>query len=512
MWRYSVPEPDGVGTMATSEGPGANLAAIQTLGALKRAGYHSRGVRDEMRQNLLRKIAARQTVFPGIVGFEETVIPALVNAILARHSIILLGLRGQAKSRLVRSLVSLLDSAIPTLAGCEIHDDPLSPICRRCQELIAAQGDDTPLAWIAPEARYVEKLATPDTTIADILGDVDPIRAARGGHDLSSELTMHYGLLPRAHRGIFALNELPDLAGRIQVGLFNILEEGDVQIKGYPIRLPLDVAMIFTANPEDYTARGKIVTPLKDRIGSEIRTHYPATLEQGSAITQQEAWTGRGASVVVPRFLREVVEGIAFAARRDKKIDQRSGVSQRLPIAVLELALSAAEQRALRGGESTVVPRIADVYAALPAITGKLELEYEGELYGVGRLARDLIRTALSEVFTIHLGGRDFTPVIHHFASGGSLKLDAATPASELLPCLSTVPGLLSHVGLLGARPGELPPLMVSAAEFVLDGLYAQKKIGRSEQRGFVAPEVPAETEVELDRLERIRQIKRQAN
>ena len=504
-------EPEGV-RMVPSGVPGAHPTAIQTLGDLKRAGCRAQGVKDEMRENLLRKIAARETLFPGIVGFDQTVIPALVNAILARHSIILLGLRGQAKSRLLRSLVSLLDDAIPTVAGCEIHDDPRSPICRRCQELIASRGDDTPLEWIAPEDRYVEKLATPDTTIADILGDVDPIRAARGGHDLSSELTIHYGLLPRAHRGIFALNELPDLAGRIQVGLFNILEEGDVQIKGYPIRLPLDVAMVFTANPEDYTARGKIVTPLKDRIGSEIRTHYPATLEQGSAITQQEAWTERGASVLVPRFLREVVEGIAFAARRDKKIDQRSGVSQRLPIAVLELALSAAEQRARRGSESTVVPRIADVYAALPAITGKLELEYEGELYGVDRLARDLIRAALAEVFTTYLGAHDFSSVIHHFSSGGSLKLDASAPASELLPCLSTVPGLLSHVAVLGARPGDPPPLLVSAAEFVLDGLHALKKIGRSEQRGFVAPEVPIETEVDLDRLERIRQIKRQIN
>ena len=507
-----MPESEGVGSMATSEVPAANPAAIHTLGALRRAGYRAQGVKNELRENLLRKIAARKTLFPGIVGFDQTVIPALTNAILARHSVILLGLRGQAKSRLVRSLVSLLDDALPIVAGCEIHDDPFSPICRRCQELIASRGDDTPVVWIAPEDRYVEKLATPDTTIADILGDVDPIRAARGGHDLSSELTIHYGLLPRAHRGIFALNELPDLAGRIQVGLFNILEEGDVQIKGYPIRMPLDVAMIFTANPEDYTARGKIVTPLKDRIGSEIRTHYPATVEQGSAITQQEAWTSRGGSVLVPRFLREVVEGIAFAARRDKKIDQRSGVSQRLPIAVLELALSAAEQRALKGNEGTVVPRVADVYAALPAITGKLELEYEGELYGVDRLARDLIRASLAEVFTTYLGARDFSSVIQHFASGGSIKLDTSAPASELLPCLSTVPGLLSHVGVLGARPGDSPPLLVSAAEFVLDGLYAQKKIGRSEQHGFVAPEVPHETEVELDHLERIRQLKRQLN
>jgi magnesium chelatase subunit I len=489
---------------------GTNMADLGTLGALKRAGYRSRGVKDEMRENLLRKLAVREPLFPGIVGYEQTVIPALVNALLARHSVVFLGLRGQAKSRLLRSLVTLLDPGVPAVAGCEIHDDPLRPICRRCRELIAERGDDTPLVSVAPAARYVEKLATPDATIADIIGDIDPIRAARGGHDLSSELTMHYGLLPHAHRGIFALNELPDLAARIQVGLFNILEEGDVQIKGYPIRLPLDVAMIFTANPEDYTARGKIVTPLKDRIGSEIRTHYPSTIEQGAAITQQEAWTERAGSVLVPRFLREVVEGIAFAARRDKKIDQRSGVSQRLPIAVLELALSAAEQRAVRCGETAVVPRVADVYAALPAITGKIELEYEGELYGVDQVARDLIRSALADTFSVYLGAQDLASVVTYFANGGSVKLDGSAPASEVVTRLRAVPGLLSHLGPLGARPEDPAPLLASAAEFVLEGLYSQKKIGRSEDLGFVAPEVPLD--VDMEQIERLRNLRRQVN
>src|SRR5687767_3600947 len=307
-----------------------------------------------MRRNLLRKLAARETLFPGLLGYDESVVPRVANAILSRHNMILLGLRGQAKSRLLRSLTTLLDPSMPVVAGCEIKDDPFRPICRRCRELLAEKGDQTPITFVAPDDRYVEKLATPDVTIADIIGDVDPIRAARGGHDLASELTMHYGLLPRAHRGIFALNELPDLAGRIQVGLFNIHQEGDVQIKGYPIRLPLDVCMVFTANPEDYTARGKIITPLKDRIGSEIRTHYPSTLEQGVAITQQEAWTRRdhGVETHLPRFIREVVEAVAFAARRDRKIDKRSGVSQRLPISALENTLSNAERRALASGES----------------------------------------------------------------------------------------------------------------------------------------------------------------
>ncbi len=491
---------------------GWEMTGATTLGELKSAGVASRSVRDEMRANLLRKIAAREPLFPGIVGYEQTVIPALVNAILARHHIILLGLRGQAKSRLLRSLVTLLDPEIPAVAGCEIHDDPFQPICRRCRDLIAERGASTPIVAVPREARYVEKLATPDATLADIIGDVDPIRAARGGHELSSELTMHYGLLPHAHRGIFALNELPDLAGRIQVGLFNILEEGDVQIKGYPVRLPIDVAMVFTANPEDYTARGKIVTPLKDRIGSEIRTHYPSTIEQGAAITQQEAWTERGCSVLVPRFLREVIEGVAFAARRDKKIDQRSGVSQRLPIAVLELVVSAAEQRALRHRETPIVPRVADIYSALPAMTGKLELEYEGELYGIERLARELIRGGLAETFTIHAGSTDLSPVVDFFTGGGSVKLSGDSPAAEVLAQLRQVPGLLAGRGVLGVRPGDPPALVASAAEFLLEGLYAHKKIGRSEDGGFAAPESSLEMDLDLERLERMRRLKRQVN
>ncbi len=401
------------------------MAQARTLGELKKAGAPAarESVKDEMRRNLLAKLYAKETLFPGILGYDESVVPRVVNAVLSKHNMILLGLRGQAKSRLLRSLTTLLDPAVPMVAGCEIHDDPFRPLCKRCRDLVAERGDDIPLAWITPDDRYVEKLATPDVTIADIIGDVDPIRAARGGHDLASELTMHYGLLPRAHRGIFALNELPDLAGRIQVGLFNILQEGDVQIKGYPIRLPLDVCMVFTANPEDYTARGKIITPLKDRIGSEVRTHYPATVEQGVAITQQEAWTDRGKGVRIPRFIREVAEGVAFAARRDKKIDKRSGVSQRLPISALENAISNAERRALIRGESLVVPRVADIYAALPSLTGKFELEYEGELMGAENVGRELIREAAGETFSVYMGSVDLKPVVAFFEGGGTLKL-----------------------------------------------------------------------------------------
>src|SRR6266498_2432114 len=326
---------------------------VKTLGELRQSGYKSVPVKDELRANLVRKLRTGEKLFRGIVGYDETVIPQLVNAILARHNVILLGLRGQAKSRIIRQLTELLDDQIPIIAGSEVNDDPFKPISAYGRQTLAIHGDLTHLDWIARDARFVEKLATPDVTIADIIGDVDPIKAAKGGHLLSDELTIHYGLLPRANRGIFAINELPDLAGKIQVGLFNIMQEGDVQIKGYPVRLPLDVALVFTANPEDYTARGKIITPLKDRIGSEIRTHYPATLEHGMAITAQEAWTERNGkdALVIPGFVREVVESIAFEARQDKKIDKRSGVSQRMPITCLENVVSNAERRALKNRE-----------------------------------------------------------------------------------------------------------------------------------------------------------------
>jgi magnesium chelatase subunit I len=341
---------------------------------------------------------------------------------------------------------------------------------------------------------------------------VDPIRAARGGFDLASELTMHYGLLPRAHRGIFALNELPDLAGRIQVGLFNVLQEGDVQIKGYPVRLPIDVCMVFTANPEDYTARGKIITPLKDRIGSEIRTHYPTTLEHGVAITAQEAWTDRQANLVVPRWVREVVEGVAFAARRDKKIDRRSGVSQRLPISALENAVSNAERRALLGGESPIVPRISDIYASLPSLTGKFELEYEGELVGAEVVARELIREAVGEVFSTYLGSASFRQVVRFFEEGGTLRIREGSSSEEVLGQLQRVPEVLEHLEALGASPEAPAPLLAAAGEFVLEGLWAQKKIGRSDDRGFVAPERRGDVEMDLERLERLRKLKKQVN
>jgi magnesium chelatase subunit I len=489
------------------------MSRARTVGDLKKTvSAPGSSVKEEMRRNLLRKLSTREPLFPGILGYEDSVIPQVTNAILSRHNMILLGLRGQAKSRLLRSLTSLLDPAIPAVAGCEIGDDPFAPLCRSCRDRLATEGDDTPIVWLEPEQRYVEKLATPDVTIADIIGDVDPIRAARGGFDLASELTMHYGLLPRAHRGIFALNELPDLAGRIQVGLFNILQEGDVQIKGYPVRLPVDVCMVFTANPEDYTARGKIITPLKDRIGSEIRTHYPITLEHGVAITEQEAWTERDTALQIPRYVREVVEGIAFAARRDKKIDSRSGVSQRLPISALENAVSNAERRSLVNDESPTVPRISDIYAALPSLTGKFELEYEGELVGAENVAKELIRQAVGEVFSVYMGAVDFGPVVQFFEAGGTLRIRQDSPATEVLGQLHQVPEVLGHVNMLGVNPHDPAPLLAAAGEFVLEGLWAQKKVGRSDDRGFVAAERRDDIELDLERLERLRKLKRQVN
>ncbi|HEX7423168.1 MAG TPA: magnesium chelatase [Terriglobales bacterium] len=473
------------------------MRVARTLGELRQSPFTeqrlgSRRVKDELRENLMSRLHEGGPLFPGIVGYDDTVVPQIVNAILSRHNFILLGLRGQAKSRILRALTALLDPEMAYVAGCEIHDNPYAPICRRCRELVAKEGDATPIAWLTPEHRYVEKLATPDVTIADLIGDIDPIKAARGGHDLSSEFTVHYGLLPRANRGIFAINELPDLAGKIQVGLFNIMQEGDVQIKGYPIRLPLDVAIVFSANPEDYTARGKIITPLKDRIGSEIRTHYPATVEEGIAITAQEAWIERdGSRLHIPKYVQEVIERIAFVARDDKKIDKRSGVSQRLPISAIENVVSNAERRALTNQEKFIVPRISDVYAALPAITGKLELEYEGEMKGADYVSRELIRTAIAKTFDAYLHGVNMNQVVQWFDLGGEIQLSDNAGAQEVLEGLSQIQGLMEKLGKLNVNTKDSAEMQVSAAEFVLEGLHAHKKIGRNEERVFTAGEKP---------------------
>src|SRR6266571_2972890 len=478
----------------------------RTLGELQpspfgQESYRRRTVKDEMRMNLIRKLEAKGPLFPGIIGYEESVTPQIVNAVLSRHNMILLGLRGQAKSRILRGLTEFLDDAIPVIAGCEINDNPFSPICRRCRDLVEESGNNTPIAIRNKDERYVEKLATPDVTIADIIGDIDPIKAAKGGHAIGSELSVHYGLLPRANRGIFAINELPDLAGKIQVGLFNIMQEGDVQIKGYPVRLPLDVAIVFSANPEDYTARGKIVTPLKDRIGSEIKTHYPANLNHGVAITEQEAWIRRssGPSIVVPEFIKEIVEAIAFKARADQRVDKRSGVSQRLPISCLENVLSNAERRALITGEDVVVPRVADIYSALPAITGKIELEYEGELKGADTIARDLIRQAVQMIFRHYYASADFKQVTDWFEMGGNLKLSDVESANSVLTRVEHVHGLLDKIDVLGVKPDSPSGVRAAAAEMILEGLHSVDKISRSEERGFAATDRKGSQELYRD-------------
>jgi magnesium chelatase subunit I len=499
----------------------ATTALPTTLGQLRSSEFTpervARSVKDELRDNLIARLrtlaGTGDPMFPGIVGYDDTVVPQVVNAILSRHNFILLGLRGQAKSRILRSLTTLLDPHCPYVAGSELRDNPYAPLSRFSRDLIAAKGDDTPIAWMTQEDRYVEKLATPDVTVADLIGDVDPIKAARSGYELGSELTMHYGLLPRANRGIFAINEVPDLAGKIQVALFNIMQEGDVQIKGYPVRLELDVAIVFSANPEDYTARGKIVTPLKDRIGSEIRTHYPESLDEAISITEQEAWTARSYAadnnaiqgIQIPHYIRQVVEQIAFLAREDKKVDKRSGVSQRLPISTMELVLSNAERRALLHGESLVVPRIGDIYAALPGITGKIELEYEGEMRGSDTVIRELIAASVASVYDTFFADTNTQQIEQWFNLGGAVELNDKQPSETVLKSLQQIQGLFEKVAPLKLPKKAAPQVLVSAAEFLLEGMTAHKKISRSEARTFSAGDNPRRNEDAANQGERAR-------
>ena len=426
---------------------------------------------------------------------------------------ILLGLRGQAKSRILRSLTSLLDAATPMIAGCEINDDPFRPLCKRCRDLLAEKGDATPIAWLASDKRYVEKLATPDVTIADIIGDVDPIRAARGGFDLASELTMHYGLLPRAHRGIFALNELPDLAGRIQVGLFNILQEGDVQIKGYPVRLPIDVCMVFTANPEDYTARGKIITPLKDRIGSEIRTHYPTTLEHGVAITAQEAWTERADE---PRRAPLGARGGGGGRLRRAARQEDRPAERRLAAPAHLRPRERGEQRRAAGARSpasrrscraspTSTPRCrrspaSSSWSTRASCSGRRWWPASSSARRWGRCSRRTSARSTSARWSASS------------RKAARLRIREGSSSEEVLGQLQRVPEVLEHLEALGAGPEDPAPLLAAAGEFVLEGLWAQKKIGRSDDRGFVAPERRGDVELDLERLERLRKLKKQVN
>ena len=457
-----------------------------TLGELRGTPWErtaGRSVKDELRANLMRKLRASEPIFPGIRGYDASVIPQIVNAVLSRHNFILLGLRGQAKTRILRQLSDLLDEAIPVIEGSELHDDPFRPVSVEGREIRERCGDATPIEWLPREARYVEKLATPDVTVADIVGDIDPIKAAKLGTRLGDERSVHYGLLPRANRGLFAMNELPDLSGKVQVALFNVMQEGDVQIKGHPIRLPLDIMLVFSANPEDYTARGKIITPLKDRIGSEIRTHYPNTVEDGMAITRQEAWVERGLEVRLPEFVAEMIEEVAFQARDDSRVDKHSGVSQRLPISLMEAVVSNAERRALELDESPAYVRASDLYAGLAAVTGKLELEYEGELKGGEAVARDIVRRAVGQVFARRAAQVDTGEVVEYFDSDNTLRLPDSVPTAELVQLFEAVPGLLDAARALSE--GSSPAEVAVAAEFVLEGLYARKLVARSEERGF---------------------------
>ncbi len=461
-----------------------------TLGDLRATAWANkagRSVKQELRDNLICRLRENRPIFPGIVGYEGSVTPQIVNAVLSRHNFILLGLRGQAKTRILRQLTELLDDEIPIVAGSELNDDPFHPVSAEAVHRVAEEGDATPIDWLPREARYVEKLATPDVTVADIIGDIDPIKAARLGTQLGDPRSVHYGLLPRANRGIFAMNELPDLSGKVQVALFNIMQEGDVQIKGYPIRLELDVMLVFSANPEDYTARGKIITPLKDRVGSEIRTHYPATVEEGMAITQQEAWAEREGEVKIPSYVAEIVEEVAFQARDDSRVDKHSGVSQRLPISLLENVVSNAERRAYTLGESTPIVRVTDLYAGLSAVTGKLELEYEGELKGGESVAKDIVRRAIGQVFGRRGVNLNTGDVVDYFEADNSLKIPDTLRTEQLSEVLFKVPGLRGAAQALAEGRGADD--LAAAAEFVLEGLYARKQVARSEERGYSAAE-----------------------
>ena len=478
------------------------MASPRTVADLRAAGATPVPVKEEMRRNLLRLMRAGRGVFPGIVGYEKTVVPALQNAVLARHDFILLGLRGQGKSRILRALTGLLDEQVPVVPGCDINDHPLAPICRRCRRTVT---DATEIGWLGRDDRYREKLATPDVSMADLIGDIDPIKAANERRSLSDEEIISYGLVPRTHRGIFAINELPDLQTRIQVGLLNILEERDVQIRGFPIRLPLDVCIVYTANPEDYTNRGTIITPLKDRIDAQIMTHYPKTLEEAEAITRQEAWTSRegACAVKVPALVRELVEEVVAQARKSEFVDPASGVSARASISAMETLVSACERRGIRTGEKEVVPRVADLYSIVPAIAGKIELVYEGEREGVAAVARRVIGQGVLAAFKRRCpdpgGGRppaakassrargpgskdapledtEYKPILDWFAKGGKVEVNDAQDAETHRKALEAVPGLRS----LAERhlPGEDAGL---AMGLVLDGLHQASLIARED-------------------------------
>jgi len=454
-----------------------------TLGELKASGYTVRPVRDEMRRNVLAHLAGAAPLLPGIVGYDDTVVPEIENAILAGHHMVFLGERGQGKSRIIRALQRFLDPAIPVVAGCAINDDPFSPICAACRRRLASEGDGVPITWLAPAQRYGEKLATPDVSMADLVGEIDPVKVAEGRY-LADEETIHYGLIPRSHRGIFAINELPDLTEKVQVGLFNLMEERDVQIKGYRIHLPLDVVIVASANPEDYTSRGRIITPLKDRFDVQIRTHYPRTVEDEIVIMEQElaSLDRDGRELRVPPFMKEVVAQLTFEARASNEISQASGVSVRVSINNYETVISNAEKRAVRSGEREVVPRLTDLHAVMASTAGKLELEYAGEDKKADDLIDRLIGRAVLAVWDRYLTVESLAKVVAHFEAGWGVEVSDRMPSPDYREGVQQIPGLREAIERLG--PSESPGLAAAAIEFVLEGLHLHQKLNKDREGG----------------------------
>jgi magnesium chelatase subunit I len=456
----------------------------RTLGELRRAGHAFRPVREEMRANLMQKLEkGERDIFPGLIGYEDTVIPEIENAVLSGHHMVLLGARGQGKTRLIRALVSLLDPVIPVIAGCEINDDPLRPVCAACRRRAEAEGDALPVAWLPREARYGEKLATPDVTIADLIGEVDPVRIAEGRY-LADEEAIHFGLIPRTHRGIFAINELPDLTEKVQVGLFNVMEERDLQIKGFNVRLPLDVLVVATANPEDYTSRGRIVTPLKDRFDVQIRTHYPRRIEDEIAIMEQEVSTAdrAGRPVRVPGYLREIVARITFEARSAPEISQSSGVSVRASINNFETLIANAEKRALRLREPEIVPRLTDLPSLAASTGGKIEIDYGGDPLSESALVERVVNRAVKETFDRYCNVEALASIVEYIAQGWGVAVSDAMPAADYAAGIGAIPGFRDAIEALG--PHESPGLMASAAELILEGLHLHEKLDREREGG----------------------------
>ncbi len=460
---------------------GPDLDRPRTLGALRQSGYATRPVREEMRHNLLGVLGRGARLLPGIIGFEESVIPEIENALLAGHHLVFLGERGQAKSRIIRGLLALLDPAIPAVRGCPLHDDPFRPICKACRRRAAEEGDGLEIEWIGPTARYGEKLATPDTSIADLIGEVDPIKVAEGRY-LADEETIHYGLIPRSNRGLFAINELPDLTEKVQVGLFNLMEEKDVQIKGYKILLPLDVVIVASANPEDYTSRGRIITPLKDRFDVQIRTHYPRTLADEIAIVEQElpVVDRGGRAVHMPDFLKEILAQFTFEARACAEINQSSGVSVRVTINNYESVLSNAEKRAIRLGEPEVVPRLTDLHALYASTAGKIEIEYAAEERSESDIIERLLNRAVLAVFDQRLTVDELAPITAHFEAGWGVEVSDMMAAEDYLEGVQAIPGLRDAVRRLG--PYESPGFIAAATELVLEGLHLHQKLNRDSE------------------------------